>query len=94
VRPKGDFLALGQNRPGVDPFWADVYDGRFGHVFFGHQPFLDEGAPKLFPHATGLDLGAVFGGRLAAVVLEEGRAPRAVTVEATAKYADPLEEDE
>ena len=93
VRPKGDFLALGQNRPG-DPFWADGYDGRFGHVFFGHQPFLDEEAPKLFPHATGLDLGAVFGGRLAAVVLEEGRAPRAVTVEATAKYADPLEEDE
>jgi len=93
VRPKGDFLALGQNRPD-DPYWADVYDDRFGHVFFGHQPFLDEEAPKMFPHATGLDLGAVFGGRLAAVVLEEGRAPRAVTVEATKKFADPLEEDE
>lgn len=89
----GSFISLGQQGPD-DPYWANVYDGRFGHVYFGHEPFLDEDAPKLFPHATGMDLGAVFGGHLAAVVLEEGKAPKAVTVKATQKYAEPLEEDE
>jgi len=93
VRPEGEFIALGQEGPS-DPYWADVYDGRFGHVFFGHEPFIDSETPVDYPHATGLDLGAVFGGRLAAVILEEGRPARAVTVEATGKFAEPLEEDE
>lgn len=33
-------------------FWADEYDGRFGHVVFGHESFS---APKVFKHAIGLD---------------------------------------
>lgn len=49
-----------------DPFWADRYDGRFGHVVFGHQPFLD--GPSSFPHATGVDTGAVHGGGLTALI--------------------------
>ena len=68
----GEYLALGDNAPG-DPFWAEVYDGRFGHVIFGHQPWL--GGPACFPHATGIDTAAVHGGCLTALVLpEEGDA--------------------
>jgi serine/threonine protein phosphatase 1 len=62
----GKFLSLGDNTEG-DPFWAEVYDGRFGHVVFGHEPFMD--GPRSFDHATGVDTGAVFGGRLTALVL-------------------------
>lgn len=68
----GEFLALGDNQPG-DPFWAEVYDGRFGHVVFGHQPWLD--GPACFAHATGLDTAAVHGGQLTALVLPGGGAP-------------------
>ena len=62
----GEFLSLGDNRPG-DPFWAEMYDGRFGHVVFGHQPFL--AGPACFAHATGIDTAAVHGGALTALVL-------------------------
>jgi diadenosine tetraphosphatase ApaH/serine/threonine PP2A family protein phosphatase len=62
----GKFLQLGAEGP-EDPFWADVWDGRFGHVVFGHEPFME--GPELFPHATGIDTGAVFGGSLTAMVL-------------------------
>ena len=68
----GGFVGLGQEKPG-DPFWADVYDGRFGHVVFGHQPFLD--GPAEFAHATGIDTGAVHGGALTALVLPD-KGPR------------------
>jgi hypothetical protein len=47
-----------------------MYDGRFGTVYFGHHVFLAP-APVVFPHAVGLDLGAVHGGYLAAVILAE-----------------------
>jgi len=92
VRPAGSFVSLGQETA-EDPFWADVYDGRFGHVFFGHSPFKDADTPVLFPHATGLDLGAVFGNKLAAVVLEAGKPQEAVVVEATGKFATSLWEE-
>lgn len=62
----GSYLALGKNTPD-DPYWAQVYDGRFGHVVFGHQPFLN--GPAHFPHATGIDTGAVHGGALTALVI-------------------------
>lgn len=63
----GHYLALGKNEP-QDPYWAQVYDGRFGHVVFGHQPFME--GPALFPHATGIDTGAVHGGMLTAMVID------------------------
>ncbi|MEM9667460.1 MAG: metallophosphoesterase family protein [Pseudomonadota bacterium] len=65
----GAFLSYGKEKPG-DPFWAEVYDGRFGHVVFGHQPFFE--GPAEFPHATGIDTGAVDGGALTALVVHEG----------------------
>lgn len=81
----GKFLQLGKNTP-EDPFWAEVWDGRFGHVVFGHEPFLD--GPGLFPHATGVDTGAVFGGELTALVLE-GEERSFVSVPGR-KFAEPL----
>ena len=73
----GMFIGLGKENPG-DPFWAEVYDGRFGHVVFGHHPFSD--GPAEFPHATGIDTGAVHGGGLTALVLEAGAPRQFVTV--------------
>lgn len=74
----GAFLALGQQTES-DPFWAEVYDGRFGHVVFGHQPFLE--GPALFEHATGIDTGAVHGGGLTALVFDPTRPRYFVSVE-------------
>jgi len=64
----GKMVQLGAETE-ADPFWAETFDGRFGHVVFGHEPFMD--GPGLFPHATGVDTGAVFGGRLTAMVVDE-----------------------
>jgi hypothetical protein len=52
-----------------DVFWATTYDGRFGEVIFGHSVFLGEDLPVKFPQAIGLDLGVVYGGYLAAVIV-------------------------
>lgn len=66
-RETGTFLAMRKNEAD-DPFWATDYDGRFGHVVFGHQPFM--GQPAEFGHATGIDTGAVHGGGLTALIFE------------------------
>lgn len=65
-RDGGHFLALDAYGPN-DPFWAEVYDGRFGHVIFGHEAFMT--GVSHFPHATGIDTGAVYGGQMTALVL-------------------------
>jgi aryl carrier-like protein len=91
VQPKGSFISLGQETD-EDPFWADVYEGRFGHVYFGHSPFIGS-EPARFPHAAGLDTGAVFGGSLTAAVLEEGQEPRFVSVPASGKFATSFWEE-
>ena len=64
----GSMVVWGEEKE-ADPFWADVYDGRFGHVVFGHEP-LEE--VTRFPHATGVDTGAVYGRALSALVYTEG----------------------
>jgi serine/threonine protein phosphatase 1 len=88
VNPDGNMVSLGDERPG-DRFWAEIYDGRFGHVFFGHQPWIGEEEPRKFTHATGLDLGCVFGNRLAAAVLVGSTVSYAM-VPATGQYATAL----
>jgi hypothetical protein len=96
VRPKGSFMKLGEETED-DVFWAELYDGRFGHVYFGHDPRPKEEHPVEYDYATALDLGAVFGGRLAAVVLEPGAVPgwqhEYFTVESSGKYAELVIED-
>ena len=58
--------------------WGARYVGP-PHVVFGHNARTE---PQLHPWATGLDTGCVYGGRLTALVLEEGQAvPRGARVE-------------
>ncbi len=85
VNADGRMVALGQEGPD-DPFWTDVYDGRFGHVYFGHQPYL-EAEPRRTRYATGLDLGCCFGNKLCAAVLTPEGEPEFVTVNAHRRYA-------
>lgn len=80
IKEKGGFIPWKQEEPD-DVFWANEYDGRFGHVWFGHESFKPDVAPREFPHATGLDLGCVMGGSLAAAILESGKKVRYVVVE-------------
>jgi diadenosine tetraphosphatase ApaH/serine/threonine PP2A family protein phosphatase len=82
----GKMLPLGNEGPN-DPFWAETHDGRFGHVVFGHEPFLNGVAH--FENATGIDTGAVFGGRLTAMVVEENGSREFVSVPSR-KMTDPL----
>ena len=78
-RETGKMRSLGKEQDG-DPFWAEDYDGRFGHVVFGHQPFFD--GPAEFPHATGIDTGAVDGGALTALVLAQAGTREYVSIPA------------
>jgi hypothetical protein len=45
--------------------WAHTYEGQ-PHIVFGHNAQI---APEIAEHATGIDTGAVYGGRLTAMVL-------------------------
>lgn len=91
VDGKGNMVSLGQETP-ADKFWADIYDGRFGKVYFGHQPYTEDATPKMFKHAVGMDLGCVFGNKLAAAVITNTNVEY-VTVQARAKYAKHYGED-
>lgn len=91
VNAEGEMIALGHEVEG-DPHWSELYDGREGHAFFGHDPQLWPPEPLRARHATGLDTGCCFGGRLTAAVLEAGQDPRAarfVSVPARGRYAEP-----
>lgn len=86
----GKMVQLGQEKEN-DVYWADKYDGRFGHAIFGHQHFmLDQ--PNEFPHATGIDLGCVYGNRLCALIIENGSVSYS-TVLAKKKYRTSREEE-
>lgn len=65
---EGSMLALGEQQSG-DPYWANIYDGRFGKIIFGHNPFMQD-TPMVFPHAIGIDLGCVHGGYLCALIID------------------------
>lgn len=82
---EGSMLTLGQDQPG-DPYWTDVYDGRFGTIVFGHNPFM-QAEPMCSQHAYGIDLGCVHGGYLCALVTE-GNNTSYVTVKAKQVYKE------
>ena len=85
-RDTGKMLPMGSENAD-DPFWAEVHGGRFGHVVFGHQPFMN--GPAEFPHATGIDTGAVFGGTLTAMILGPNGTKSFESVECR-KMAEPM----
>lgn len=64
--------------------WPWAYDGRFGHAYFGHRVTMGE--PSRYPHATGIDLGCVYGGHLCGVTLVVGEVPVFTTVRALSQY--------
>ena len=69
LNPEGHFVSMGEEKPG-DRFWAEIYQGQWGHIYFGHQPFIQD-IPYQFAHATALDTGCVYGGWLTAAVLSD-----------------------
>lgn len=90
VSSSGYMLPMGAEKEG-DPFWANVYDGRFGVVYFGHQPYKEI---THFPHAVGLDTGCVFGYLLSSAVLTEDGGVHFVSVPAEKAWARRMHEDE
>lgn len=71
VSPEGQFVALGKEDES-SYFWAEEYDGRFGKVIFGHQPW-HEHQPRIFRNAIGIDTACVYGGKLTAcIILPDG----------------------
>ncbi len=80
--------------------WGSLYHGP-PHIVFGHNARLDV---QLHPHATGLDTGCVYGGKLTALVLPpaspvppiDSRRDALVQVDARAQHSDygrPLPSD-
>ena len=65
----GKFVSLGQENEHTQ-FWAETYDGKYGKVIFGHNPFMQD-TPKYFANAIGIDTGCVFGGYLTALIITE-----------------------
>jgi hypothetical protein len=109
----GSMVKLGE-KTDEDVFWTDIYDGRHGHIYFGHHPFIGSRAPtQMRPYvsrpigcvgervetsktvvATGMDLGCVFGGHLAAVILTPGKPQATLTIKALEKYSQEWQEED
>lgn len=90
IDARGEMVPLGAEGP-ADPHWSDLYDGRDGHAFFGHDPQISTSQPLRATCATGLDTGCCFGGRLTAAVLEPEQLAVAATFASVpgAPYAVP-----
>ncbi len=94
VTPKGDMVSLGDETE-VDRYWAEVYNGQLGTVIFGHQPWLVHDADLFqgvnnFKYAIGIDLGCVYGGYLAGLVLDSNGTRSALVVPSKHKYKEPM----
>lgn len=85
VNDQGKRIPLGDQQP-KDQFWAEVYDGRFGFVVYGHEPSMT-GSVRLHSNALGIDLGCVYGGHLAAAIFHTDRSVwQTATVRARRSY--------
>ena len=82
VDPEGGMRAFGSHLEG-ESFWAEIYDGRFGCAIYGHQAYwnLTE-----HPHAIGVDLGCVYGNKLCALIIENGKHTH-ITIDAEKAYS-------
>ena len=88
VTPDGSFVEKDKEKK-RDRYWADVYDGRFGTVLFGHQPFKEAAEPVSFPHAIGLDLGCASGNVLGGAILRPGEPAEFLARPAARAYYAP-----
>lgn len=85
VNEQGMRIRLGDHQL-CHRFWADVYDGRFGFVVYGHEP-TETGFVRENTYALGIDLGCVYGGYLAAVIFHDDRPTwETVTVKSLKRY--------
>ena len=73
VDEAGRFVHLDDVDPTKHFFWSELYDGRYGYIVYGHQPFLN---PRVDRFSFGIDTGAVYGNKLCAAIFEEGVAAR------------------
>ena len=75
------------DEPDAGPLWGTLYEGP-PHAVFGHNARPE---PQLHSWATGIDTACVYGGRLTAVVLDEGEAmPRGEAVRGLLKSVPAL----
>jgi len=86
---EGTQMTMAKTDPSIHLTWMEAYDGRFGRVVYGHEPYVDAAGPVegYLGMSVGIDLGCVFGGRLCALVVNEDGTEEAVTVEAFDRYA-------
>lgn len=68
INPLGHMVAFGSEKE-EDTWWAEEYDGCFGHIIYGHQP---SPVPQYYDHATCIDTEAYAGGDLTALCLNTG----------------------
>lgn len=80
----GKMVSMASTDTSVHLHWTEGYDGRFGRVVYGHEPYTGQEAPVegYLGMSVGVDLGCVFGGRLCALVVHEDGTEEAVTVKA------------
>jgi serine/threonine protein phosphatase 1 len=92
VSSDGRMIPLGEESlEKGDKWWADLYDGRFGTIIYGHQPHDDI---HYHPHAIGIDTGCVYGNKLTALRLAEDGNHGVIQVKAKTKYARSYSEKE
>lgn len=84
LNESGNFISLGQeNEKSV--LWAEMYDGRFGTLVFGHHALIGESSVK-YKHAINIDTGCVFGGWLSACVIESNSIINFISIKSNHKY--------
>ena len=88
VDPDGRMVKLGEENDFCD-FWAKVYDGRFGHIVYGHTAYYEKDEPVRYPHATGIDLGCCYGNYLCALIIDHNGRISHKAIKAKRFYAEP-----
>ena len=69
VDSDGHFVHLDSSDPFKHFWWSQLYDGRYGYIVYGHQPFRQVRVDRW---SFGIDTGAVYGNRLTAFIWEDG----------------------
>ncbi len=70
VNSDGHFVHLDSSDPTRHFWWSQLYDGRYGYIVYGHQPFRQVRVDRW---SFGIDTAAVYGNRLTAFIWEDGR---------------------